>query len=116
MTAVKQIEDLNKIKEDEFEDISKLIFESFLIKKEYKSSSLVEKKEELISLFSGFLEKYIELHFANAQDKLQVIRFIDKLNMQRELLELKKGETRISDIKLAAQRLGKKSQSAFATK
>lgn len=36
--------------------------------------------------------------------------------MQRELLELKKGETSMPNIKLAAQRLGKKSQSAFSTK
>jgi hypothetical protein len=36
--------------------------------------------------------------------------------MQKELLEIASGETNMEDIKIAAQRLGNKSQSAFETK
>ena len=48
--------------------------------------------------------------------KLEFINFIDKLNLQKELLDLQKGITNIDDIKKSAQRFGRKSQSAFSTK
>ena len=50
------------------------------------------------------------------KNKLELINFLDKLNTQKELLELAKGQTNITDIRKAAKRLGKKSQSAFKTK
>lgn len=52
----------------------------------------------------------------NAKDKLALMHFIDKLIMQKELLELQAGITNLADIQIAAQRLGKKSQSTFETK
>jgi hypothetical protein len=59
----------------------------------------------------------LELQLGDSREtKLEFINFLDKLNMQKELLELEKGETKISDIKAAAKRLERKSQSAFQTK
>lgn len=115
MTAIGQIE--NKIEPHEFDNISKMLLESFLINADGKSDAFISKKEELLEHFSSFLEKYLQLHFLrSSQDKLQLINFIDKVNLQRELLELSKAKTKAADIKLAGQRLGKKSQSAFKTK
>jgi hypothetical protein len=54
MTAVKQIETLNQINEGEFEHIFKVLFDSFSIKREYKSVSLVQKKNINNLLFSIF--------------------------------------------------------------
>ena len=45
-----------------------------------------------------------------------VTKFISKLNLQKELLELASGEIKIQDLQKASQRLGKKSQSAFEEK
>ncbi len=50
------------------------------------------------------------------KEKLELINFIDKMNIQKELLELQKEETNISQIETAGKRLGKKSQSAFINK
>ena len=117
MTAVKQLEHLNAIDEGEFEHISRIVFDTLRIKRNAISHAQVEKKGLLITIYSSFLEKYLELQLTNSrQDRLEMINFIDKLNMQKELLELKKGETKIADIRVAAQRLGKKAQSAFSTK
>jgi len=48
--------------------------------------------------------------------KLQLIKVISKLNMQKELLELAGGKINLDDIEMAGKRLGKKSQSAFEKK
>jgi hypothetical protein len=45
-----------------------------------------------------------------------LIDFIDKINHQRELLELITKETNIEDIKKAGKHLARKSQSAFKNK
>ena len=59
----------------------------------------------------------MDLHVESSkQSRLTLIDFIDKLNMQKELLALDKGESTIAEIKLAGRRLGKKSQSAFEKK
>lgn len=117
MTAIKELEKNNKIEQSEFDNISKMLLESLQIKSDYKSVSFLNKKDELLEHFSMFLEKYLQLHFLTSpQDKLQLINFIDKLNMQRELLDLKKGKIKRSDIELAGQRLGRKAQSAFKSK
>lgn len=118
MNAIEKIKKQNSIDETEFDGMSKLMFQSFQINKsDYKSENYIAKKGELISSFTQFLEKYLELHFLSSKvEKLVLINFIDKMNMQKELLELQKGNTKMSDIKIAGNRLGKKSQSAFETK
>ena len=117
MTAVEKLEKQNNIQEQEFDNVMSNVFKSFLIKGIYKSGTYLDKKEELLNYFTQFLEKYLELQFISSKkDKLDLINFIDKINMQRELLELKKNEIEISQIQIAGRRLGKKSQSAFISR
>lgn len=117
MTVLQEIKSLNKINQKEFETVSRIVSESLMIIGKNENHSQIAQKEELIRIFSSFLEKYLEMQFVNSnENKLYLINFIDKLNMQKELLELIRGETKISGIKSASQRLGRKSQSAFKTK
>lgn len=116
-TIIENLEQKNTIDEQDLDKISKLVFHSFLINRNYKSHNFLDKKEELLIQFTQFLEKYLELQFLSSKkDKLELINFIDKMNMQKELLELQKNETNILNIKTAGQSLGRKSQSAFKTK
>lgn len=114
MTAIQEIRDKNKIEKQDFDTLSNIVFDSILIKGSYKTAIQLEKKEKLIDAFSSFIEQLVELRLASSkQNKLELINFIDKLNMQKELLELEKGETKMDDIQTAANRLGKKAQSSF---
>jgi hypothetical protein len=61
--TIKEIENDNKIDEGEFDNISRILLESFLIKSHHKSLSFIAKKEELLDYFTSFLEKYLQLHF-----------------------------------------------------
>ena len=111
--TLNQIRNQNEIQENEFEEVAKLIYNSFLIKKSRKDKTTLEKQTYLISLFTEMLNKYVELQkLTDKKRKLKVINFIDKLNLQKELLDLQKGVTKISDIKETAQRFGRKAQTS----
>lgn len=117
MTILEKYENENTLEEQDFDKVSKLMFQSFLIKGNYKNQNFLDKKEELISYFTQFLEKFLELQFLNSKkDKLHIINFIDKMNIQKELVELRKNETTLEEIEKAGKSLGRKSQSAFKEK
>jgi len=114
MTAIQEIKDSNKLERHDFDNLSNIVFDSISVKGSYKTTSQLEKKEKLIDAFASFIEQLVELRLTpSKQNKLELINFIDKLNIQKELLELEKGEIAIADIQTAANRLGKKAQSAF---
>lgn len=101
----------------EFNNVADILLESFLIKNHGKNDDEIDKKEELLNLFSTLLQKYLEMRFLKSSaDKLQLISFIDKLQLQKELLALENGQNKLPDLRLAAKRLGRKSQSAFENK
>jgi hypothetical protein len=117
MISITEIGNKNEINEKEFRQMTKLMYDSFLIKKTKKDKSLLEKQGLLIGLFTDLLNKYLEFQFLTSRNtKLEFINFIDKLNLQKEIIELQKGVTNIDDIKTASRRLGKKAQSSFKTK
>ncbi len=117
MTAIQEIKDKNRIEKHDIDTLSNIVFDSILVKGDYKTTAQLDKKEKLIDAFAAFVEQLVELRLTSSKEnKLELINFIDKLNMQRELLELEKGEISISDIQTAANRLGRKAQSAFGGK
>ncbi|HMI68003.1 MAG TPA: hypothetical protein VK517_18300 [Cyclobacteriaceae bacterium] len=114
MILAKEIE--NKIDERELNSLSIKIFRSFLISKTH-SVKTIENKDRLLSAFIDFLSKYIEGDLIkNDKEKTDFLNSIDKLILQKEVLQLKRNELIASDIKVASARLGKKSQSAFSKK
>ncbi len=105
-----------KIAQEEVVSISNIILNAFSSNHHKKiSPASANKKEQLIDTFSDLIEKIMDVSNSH-QEKLVLINFLDKLNHQKEILEILSGERKIDDIKLASQRLGKKSQSAFEEK
>lgn len=114
--AEKNIDKINKVVEEEFNSLSLKIFQSFLVTKTHKIKT-IEDKDALIDSFIDFLNKYIETDLVkNNKDRLSFLNLIDKLILQKELLQLRRKELSMTDIKKAGARLGKKSQSAFINK
>ena len=108
---------VNRIEKHDIDTLSNIVFDSILVKGDYKTTAQLDKKEKLIDAFAAFVEQLVELRLTSSKEnKLELINFIDKLNMQKELLELEKGEISISDIQTVANRLGRKAQSAFGGK
>jgi len=97
-------------------DLTK-IFESFSINRQYKRESLVNYKEDMIDSFMELLNKLLAQQTGlSKEQKLDTINLLDKLKTQKENLELIKSYISPSDVEQAAERLGKKSQSAFEFK
>jgi hypothetical protein len=110
-------ENINVIEEEDLTKISLAIFESLLIKREYKRESVVDYKEDMIKSVSDLLKKMLVQNTGMSKEsKLNIIILLDKLNTQREHLEIIKSKISISDIQQASKRLSKKSQSAFELK
>lgn len=114
MTVLERYEVENKIDEQEFDHIMSGVFNTFLLHNySYKSENQLRKKDEMLDQFGQLLETYIDLKFKISQnEKLTILNFLDKINMQRELLELKRNEIAMTDIKNASKRFGKKAQSS----
>jgi hypothetical protein len=115
-TTLTRIKKQNEINEEEFNDITKLLYSSFLLKRSTKDPSIIEKKLFLLTSFAELMNQYLELRMVDRKNRLELINFIDKLNLQKELLDIQKGVTDIRTIKETAQRFGRKSQSVFITK
>lgn len=115
MTTLEAAKAQSRINKDELRQITEIMFET-LNSEDFSHSSLT-KKEQTIDLISNTIELYLKLNFSGSKEqKVQLIKFVSKLNMQRALLELEAGLTNVNDIFEAGQRLGKKSQSAFEEK
>lgn len=107
----------NAIDQIGLDSIVRILCDSFLIKTNIRKAASISKKEELIEDFSALLEKHLQFHFTtSSSDRLEMINFIDKLNQQKELLEIEKGKLTIADVEKASERLSKKAQSGFEMK
>jgi hypothetical protein len=117
MSTALNISQLNKIKEEDFDDLPKMLSASIWLDTESLTYALLQKKELFVDVMTTFFEKCMELDLLPSREhKVMLIRLIDKLNSQKELLALRNGEINEDDLKIAARRLGKKSQSAFSSK
>jgi len=115
MSTIKEIQSLNQINKDDTNSILEIVYKAISINREYKSDSVVNKKSDFIFDFTELLEGFIDKRFfKDKNEKLDIMNFIDKLNTQKEILELQKDN--ILSLKKASIRLGKKSQSAFDKK
>jgi len=115
MATLQSIKDLNQINDEELHNIAQIMLDSFVVKD--NNESVISKKEIIITSFANFMEQYLKLHFIGSKErKAQLIKFISKLKMQKELLEIASGEISLDDIQMAGKRLSKKSQSAFKNK
>lgn len=113
MTTVEKLKELNCIEREEFDKLTDVLFQSMIVPENHSTKISLDKKEEIISYFNEFLKKMLEVQFLKSKKhKLEFIDMIDKLNMQLELVDLKKNNAEIRKIKKAGRSLAKKSQSS----
>jgi len=117
MITTDNLDSINAIGEDDLNKINLVLLESFYINDIYIEESVVNYKEDMIDSFGEVLKKILLQNSKISKDsKFHIINLLDKLNTQKENLEMLKSKTTKSDILLASERLSRKSQSAFELK
>lgn len=114
MSLPLDIQELNIIKQDEIAAISRILFNSFAIVEEKETKLEIDKKEESLNAFYVYLKSLID-NYQRKEEKFLIIKILDRLTLQKELLELTKEKMSFLDVKMAAQRLGRKAQSSFGS-
>lgn len=110
MTFIEEIENTCHITHADVDHLAKILSRSI---SGVKNNSF-EHQSRMISELILFLETSLGEEILNMEDKLVVVKILDKIQFQREVIEMKLNGLSIEDLKVAAERLGKKSQSAFS--
>ncbi len=96
----------------ELEKISAISYKAFHID-EVESHLPVAIKIELLEYFSNYLIKLLKAKVVTSkEEKRSLIDLATKLKRQAETLEILSGKVRFEDLQIAAERMGKKAQSA----
>lgn len=114
MQMEKSLKFINKVDEQEAKEVFHVLASSLIFDSSYNTKAELHDKSIFISFFSRILEEAMQNNVVKSkQDRLKVIKFLDKLKQQKEAVEFAKGNE--VNLKIAAERLGKKVQSAFST-
>ncbi len=117
MTTLEIEKQASQFSDEELHEVTKIMFASLTYNSNQRDLIYILTQKALLASFSDFIEQYLKSNFSGTREnKLRLIKFVSKLNLQKELLELASGETNLKDIQKAGRRLGRKSQSAFKSK
>lgn len=117
MITLKVPEGNHDIQNHEIKRIIAKMFSSLNVRESYGDEAQIEAHNTLISSFKASLEAMFQIDQAQSrEDKLLLIKIISLLKRRQEELDLSSGKITLKDIKVAGERLGRKSQSAFETK
>lgn len=105
----------NQISFSEFEEFSLPLFKSivFMMDKPSPEKDLIKKQQTLNTLKQLIGDVTSIDTLDSKDDKIKMINFLEKIDLQIELIDLKLGKLKSSDLKAAGMRMGKKAQSGF---
>ena len=111
-TTLSDINSLNKVDKNEIDHISHVLYYCMRFENSDIKNNNIAIKPKLIAQLKKILEDILSTDYLSAkEEKVRIIKLIDKLNQQEAAVELAIGNRQ--NLKVAAERLGRKSQSAF---
>jgi fructose-1-phosphate kinase PfkB-like protein len=119
MTVLEQLEKDAVIEEVDIAAISGIIMQAIEVKGSVKKQAAINTKETILDSLADMLEKMLTSNLnLTKQNKVEIIHLLNKLKANEEYMQLVKGnltdnEQSFTDMMVASERLGKKSQSAF---
>jgi len=100
----------NRFSKSDIEELSSYLFKIAYIDKN-------QPKEKQVSILKNFIEISNETLYSDSvstkKEKVSIIKKINKLTTQLEILELLNNEQKQSDLKTTAEQFGKKTQSSI---
>ncbi len=100
-------------------NISGLIMHAIEVKGSVKRQKTIDTKETILNSLANMLENMLTNNLdLSKQKKVEIIHLLNKLKANKEYMQLVKGNLindhqALADMRVASERLAKKSQSAF---
>ena len=117
MLSRESSEENYEIKADEVQRAFAILASSLNTKLIYHDEAEMEEHRDFIGSVRHVFQTMLKAgHVHTREEKLNLIQLISKLKMQQERLDIASGIIRAEDLKIAGERLGRKSQSAFEAK
>ncbi len=119
MTMIEQLEKDATIEETDILNISGLIMQAIEVKSSVKRQKTIDTKETILDSLADMLENMLTNNLdLSKQKKVEIIHLLNKLKANKEYMQLVKGnlindQHALVDMRVASERLAKKSQSAF---
>ncbi|MEK7255025.1 MAG: hypothetical protein AAB316_09790 [Bacteroidota bacterium] len=102
----------NKFDKADIELVSNLSFKAFHLGMEVTNSN-IEKRMLLLEQYIQFLNKLLRSELIQSNEQhVELVKVIVNLKAQLEVFEVLSGKVKLEDLQAAAERMGKKSQSA----
>jgi len=115
MTVSHEVEEKSSLEQNDLTSLNAIILDQ--LGRKPNSTVQARKSEKLLDYFTNLIAFLLDSQFARKKEQtLYLIDLLDKLNTQRDLLEIKRDNMKISDLRAVSKRLGKKSQSGLETK
>lgn len=115
MNATQEISrQVNRFNQQEIEAASAILFDSFYLdEKKVNGSKNVEEQIFFLENFIHYLNRLLKSsHVTTAEQRVTLLKTIAKLTLQKEVMEVRSGKVKFENLQIAAERMGKKSQSA----
>jgi hypothetical protein len=117
MTPTIEIDHTNQLNQTDFEKINTVLLNSLLLDTKQPIDFSLENKGIILKDYIAILEKCLTLlSHGSSKEKIKIVDLIDKLILQKERIDLKKGNQKVADLKIISKSFGHKAQSAFQKK
>lgn len=114
MNTTENIEFVNEVNKEVAHDVLDVLVSSLIFDSTTNTKEDMEGMSVFISFLNRALEQVIQTDVVKSkQDRLKVIKFMDQLKQQQNAFEIARGNK--TNLRIAAERLGRKAQSAFST-
>jgi hypothetical protein len=108
--VLENIKDSNQITQNEFEQWSGVLYGSISVS-DKDSKQKAQQKEQTLDFLIAYISDYLFTNnWASDEAELECIDFLSKLQLQREVLQILSGKTKIADIQASIRSFSVKNQ------
>jgi hypothetical protein len=108
--VLENIKNNNPVTQKEFEQWAGVLYGTISVS-DGDNKQQIQQKEQLLDYLITFLTDYLFSHvWESDEEELKCVDFVSKLQLQKEILQILNGKTKIADVQSSIRSFAKKSQ------
>lgn len=108
--VLENIENNNPVTQNEFEQWAGVLYGSISVSNTDSKPQILQK-EQLLDFLIAFLSDYLYSHvWESDEEEFKCIDFLSKLQLQKEILQILNGKTKIADVQSSIRTFSEKTQ------